>query len=57
MGDVIRLPNKTTQHKQPSTLAGGDSKVSVEQEIASPSSYLSGGRIESFFNQDDKNSV
>lgn len=57
MGDVIRLPNKTTQHTQGSALAGGDSKVAMEQEIASPTSYLSGGRIESFFNQDDKNSV
>lgn len=55
--DAIRLPNKTTQHQQASALAGGDGKTSVDQEIASPTQYLSGGRIESFFAADDKNSV
>jgi hypothetical protein len=56
--DAIRLPNKTSQHQQPSALAGGgESKPSLDQEIASPTTYLSGGRIESFFAADDKNSV
>jgi hypothetical protein len=57
--DAIRLPNKTTHQQQPSALStgGGDARSGAEQEIASPTTYLSGGRIESFFAADDKNSV
>ena len=55
MQDAIRLPNKVTS--KPEASAGGGGSKPLEQEIASPTSYLSGGRIESFFNADDKNSV
>jgi len=55
MQDAIRLPNKVTSKSEAS--AGGGGSKPLEQEIASPTSYLSGGRIESFFNADDKNSV
>ena len=43
--DAIRLPNKTTQGQSPT-----GSHSTYQSEISSPTSYLSGGRIESFFN-------
>lgn len=52
MQEVIRLPNKTTTQTE-----GPAGQSALEQSIASPTSYLTGGRIESFFNADDKNSV
>lgn len=53
--DAIRLPNKTTNVPQDegASLAG----KSMQSEIASPTTYLSGGRVESFFNSEDKTSV
>ena len=53
MQDAIRLPNKS----QAAGDTGPGALSALESSMASPTSYLSGGRIESFFTADDKNSV
>jgi tRNA A-37 threonylcarbamoyl transferase component Bud32 len=53
--DAIRLPNTKAAGAGASDTASISSQS--EQSISSPTSYLSGGRIESFFTADDKNSV